>query len=212
MPPRRSSNPGREPTMPPPSLKLVPKAAPPRAPVKAIEPPSEKYLAEPMPLANYDRAIRAAVARASRGIAWPSLVSAWADWYSTSGSRSRQADGAGQQGATQGGPLRAVRAGVRAGRQHTLHPTPAAGPSLRRSSLAGVSVQPDASVVPADAAVGLECDQSTCVGVSRHHERMVTFTARQALDIGEPDQFRLDQPRDACRGRWKPAAKTCFRA
>src|SRR5512137_1919928 len=48
---------------------------------KAVEPPSEEYLAEPVPLANYDRAIRAAVARASRGIAWPSLVSAWADWY-----------------------------------------------------------------------------------------------------------------------------------
>ena len=67
--------------MPQPALKLVSNAAPPRAPKKAIEPPSEEYLAEPMPLANYDRAIRAAVARASRGIAWPSLVSAWADWY-----------------------------------------------------------------------------------------------------------------------------------
>ena len=54
---------------------------PPRVALKAIEPPSEEFLAEPVPLANYDRAIRAAVARASRGIAWPSLVSAWADWY-----------------------------------------------------------------------------------------------------------------------------------
>jgi polyhydroxyalkanoate synthase subunit PhaC len=53
----------------------------PRPVPRAIEPPSEEYLAEPVPLANYDRAIRAAVARASRGIAWPSLVSAWADWY-----------------------------------------------------------------------------------------------------------------------------------
>jgi polyhydroxyalkanoate synthase len=57
------------------------KETPPRPVLKAVEPPSEEYLAEPVPLANYDRAIRAAVARASRGIAWPSLVSAWADWY-----------------------------------------------------------------------------------------------------------------------------------
>lgn len=55
--------------------------SPPRATIKAIEPPSEEFLAGPVPLANTDRAIRASVARASRGIAWPSLVSAWADWY-----------------------------------------------------------------------------------------------------------------------------------
>ena len=40
-----------------------------RAPRRvAVEPPAEKFLAEPVPLANYDRSIRAAVARARRGI------------------------------------------------------------------------------------------------------------------------------------------------
>jgi hypothetical protein len=51
---------GKEPAMPTRGLKLVSKSGPPRAPTKAIELPSEEYLAELMPPASKAQLRRAA--------------------------------------------------------------------------------------------------------------------------------------------------------
>ncbi len=176
-----------------PSLKLVSKSAPPRAPAKAIEPPSEEYLAEPVPLANYDRAIRAAVARASRGIAWPSLVSAWADWYFHLASA----------------PGKQMELVSKAQRK-------AARLALYALECAHGAAAPCITPLPQDRRFDDPSWQefpfnlihqsflltqqwvwnatSHVRGVSRHHERMVTFTARQALDVVSPTNFIWTNP------------------
>jgi len=165
--------------------------APPRA--AAIEPPSEEFLAEPVPLANYDRAIRAAVARASRGIAWPSLVAAWADWYwhlaAAPGKQMELASKA-QRKASRFA-LYAMQA-AQGGCPPCIEPLP----QDRRF------VDPAWQQWPYNLMYQsflltqqwLWNATSHVTGVSRHHERMVTFTARQALDVVSPTNFVWTNP------------------
>ena len=185
--------------MPKTPLQLVPGRAggsevpPPRPALKAVEPPSEEYLAEPVPLANYDRAIRAAVARASRGIAWPSLVSAWADWYW-------------HLAAAPGKQMELASKAQRKASRFALYAT---------ECMQGVT-PPCIEPLPQDRRFAAPAWQqwpfnlihqsflltqqwlwnatNHVTGVTRHHERMVTFTARQALDVASPTNFVWTNP------------------
>ncbi len=179
--------------MPTPSLKLVPKTAPPRNSIRAIEPPSEKYLAEPMPLANYDRAIRAAVARASRGIAWPSLVSAWADWYwHLAAAPGKQMELASKA------QRKASRFALYALECAQGEAAPCIEPLPQDHRFADPAWQDfpfnlvHQSFLLMQQWIWNATNQVR--GVSRHHERMVTFTARQALDVMSPTNFVWTNP------------------
>ena len=168
----------------PPSPRPVPQAA---------EPPSEEYLAEPVPLANYDRAIRAAVARASRGIAWPSLVSAWADWYW-------------HLAAAPGKQMELASKAQRKAARFALY----AMESLQGETAPCIEPLPQDRrfVDPAWQQAPFNLIHQSFLltqqwlwnatnhvtGVSRHHERMVTFTARQALDVASPTNFVWTNP------------------
>ena len=175
------------------SVVPVPGAAPPRAVPKAVEPPSEEYLAEPMPLANYDRAIRAAVARASRGIAWPSLVSAWADWYwhlaSAPGKQMELASKA-QRKASRFA-LYALES-QREGAAPCIEPLP----QDRRFVDPGWQEPPFNLMYQSFLLLQQWLWNATnhVKGVTRHHERVVTFTARQALDVLSPTNFIWSNP------------------
>jgi polyhydroxyalkanoate synthase len=186
------------------SLKLVPPRAgksggevppppPPRPRVQAVEPPSEEYLAEPVPLANYDRAIRAAVARASRGIAWPSLVSAWADWYwhlaSAPGKQMELASKA-QRKASRFA-LYATES-LQGGAAPCIEPLP----QDRRFVDPGWQEPPFNLMYQSFLLTQQWLWNATnhVTGVTRHHERVVTFTARQALDVVSPTNFVWTNP------------------
>jgi polyhydroxyalkanoate synthase len=164
-----------------------------RPALKAVEPPSEEYLAEPVPLANYDRAIRAAVARASRGIAWPSLVSAWADWYwhlaAAPGKQMELASKA-QRKASRFGlyALECAQGDAAA----CIEPLP----QDRRFVDARWQETPFNLIYQSFllAQQWLWNATNHVTGVSRHHERMVTFTARQALDVVSPTNFVWTNP------------------
>jgi polyhydroxyalkanoate synthase len=166
---------------------------PPRPRLKAVEPPSEEYLAEPVPLANYDRAIRAAVARASRGIAWPSLVSAWADWYW-------------HLAAAPGKQMELASKAQRKASRFALYATEAMQgetapcieplPQDRRFDAPGWQDWPFNLIHQSFLLTQQWLWNATnhVKGVSRHHERMVTFTARQALDVLSPTNFVWTNP------------------
>jgi polyhydroxyalkanoate synthase len=179
--------------MPQPALKLVSNAAPPRAPKKAIEPPSEQYLAEPMPLANYDRAIRAAVARASRGIAWPSLVSAWADWYfHLAAAPGKQMELASKA------QRKAARFALYALECAQGDSAPCIEPLPQDRRFADPAWQEFPFNLMHQSFLLMQQWMWNATnhvrGVSRHHERMVTFTARQALDVASPTNFLWTNP------------------
>jgi polyhydroxyalkanoate synthase len=183
------------------SLKLVAgragrggKETPPPRPVpKAVEPPSEEYLAEPVPLANYDRAIRAAVARASRGIAWPSLVSAWADWYW-------------HLAAAPGKQMELASKAQRKAARFALYATECTQgeappcieplPQDRRFADPAWQQWPFNLIHQSFLLTQQWLWNATnhVTGVTRHHERMVTFTARQALDVVSPTNFVWTNP------------------
>jgi polyhydroxyalkanoate synthase len=159
----------------------------------AVEPPSEEYLAEPMPLANYDRAIRAAVARASRGIAWPSLVSAWADWYW-------------HLAAAPGKQMELASKAVRKASRFALFTAEATrgecAPCIDPLPQDRRFVDPRWQDYPFNLIYQsflltqqwLWNATNHVTGVTRHHERMVTFTARQALDVWSPTNFVWTNP------------------
>ena len=167
--------------------------AAPRPRLKAIEPPSEEYLAEPVPLANYDRAIRAAVARASRGIAWPSLVSAWADWYW-------------HLAAAPGKQMELASKAQRKASRFALYaleclqgetaPCIEPLPQDHRFDHPGWQQPPFNLIYQAFLLTQQWLWNATnhVKGVTRHHERMVTFTARQALDVVSPSNFLWTNP------------------
>ena len=166
---------------------------PSRAAASAVEPPSEEYLAEPVPLANYDRAIRAAVARASRGIAWPSLVSAWADWYW-------------HLAAAPGKQLELVSKAQRKASRFALYAMECAqgetAPCIEPLPQDRRFVHPKWEQWPFNlihqsfllTQQWLWNATNHVAGVTRHHERMVTFTARQALDVFSPTNFVWTNP------------------
>ncbi len=168
-------------------------SGPPRTAPAAVEPPSEEYLAEPVPLANYDRAIRAAVARASRGIAWPSLVSAWADWYwhlaAAPGKQMELASKAQRKAARFA--FYALQC-VQGERTPCIEPLP----QDRRFGDPGWQQPPFNLIYQSFLLVQQWLWNATnhVTGVTRHHERMVTFTGRQALDVLSPSNFVCSNP------------------
>ena len=171
----------------------------PRVPRRvAIDPPAEKFLAEPVPLANYDRSIRAAVSRASRGIAWPSLVSAWADWYwhlaSAPGKQMELASKAQRKAAKYA--LYALEA-MRGETEPCIDPLP-----QDRRFVDPAWQQPPFNLVHQGFLLMQQWIWNATnhvAGVSRHHERMVTFTARQMLDVLSPTNFLPTNPEAIAR-------------
>jgi polyhydroxyalkanoate synthase len=160
---------------------------------KAVEPPSEEYLAEPVPLANYDRAIRAAVARASRGIAWPSLVSAWADWYwHLAAAPGKQMELASKA------QRKAARFALYATESVQGETAPCIEPLPQDRRFADPAwQQPPFNLIHQSFLLTQQWlwnATNHVTGVSRHHERMVTFTARQALDVMSPTNFVWTNP------------------
>jgi len=177
----------------PPRKTTNPPAPPARIPAKVTEAPPEKFLAEPVPLANYDRSIRAAVARASRGIAWPSLVSAWADWYW-------------HLAAAPGKQMELASKAQRKAAKYALYTLECAQgesepcidplPQDRRFVHPAWQQPPFNMFYQSFLLVQQWIWNATnrVTGVSRHHERMVTFTARQALDVLSPSNFIATNP------------------
>jgi polyhydroxyalkanoate synthase subunit PhaC len=171
----------------------------PRVPRRvAIDPPAEKFLAEPVPLANYDRSIRAAVSRASRGIAWPSLVSAWADWYwhlaSAPGKQMELASKAQRKAAKYA--LFALEA-MRGETEPCIDPLP-----QDRRFVDPAWQQPPFNLFHQGFLLMQQWiwnATNQVAGVSRHHERMVTFTARQMLDVLSPTNFLPTNPEAIAR-------------
>jgi polyhydroxyalkanoate synthase subunit PhaC len=177
----------------PPRKTTNPPAPPARVPAKVTEAPPEKFLAEPVPLANYDRSIRAAVARASRGIAWPSLVSAWADWYwhlaAAPGKQMELASKAQRKAAKFG--LYAFECAQGAS-EPCIDPLP-----QDRRFVHPAWQQPPFNMIHQSFLLMQQWiwnATNRVTGVSRHHERMVTFTARQALDVLSPSNFIATNP------------------
>ena len=168
----------------------------PRPSIKAIDPPSEEYLAEPVPLANTDRAIRAAVARASRGIAWPSLVSAWADWYwqlaAAPGKQMELASKAQRKAA------RLAMYAIECTRCEHCSAAPCIEPLPQDRRFVDPAWQqwPFNLIYQSFLLTQQWVWNATnhVIGVSRHHERMVSFTARQALDVLSPSNFVATNP------------------
>lgn len=168
-------------------------ASPLRAVPKALELPSEEYLAEPVPLANYDRAIRAAVARASRGIAWPSLVSAWADWYwhlaSAPGKQMELASKA---------QRKASRFALYALESLQGESAPCIEPLPQDRRFVDPAWQEPPFNLMYQSFLLMQQwiwnATNHVTGVTRHHERMMTFTARQALDVFSPTNFVWSNP------------------
>jgi polyhydroxyalkanoate synthase len=164
-----------------------------RPPKHVAEPPQERFLAEPVPLANYDRAIRAAVARASRGIAWPSLVSASADWYwhlaSAPGKQMELASKAQRKAARY---ALYVMESLLYGAEPCIEPLP----QDRRFAHPAWQQPPFNLVYQAFLLLQQWVWNATnhVAGVSRHHERMVSFAARQILDVASPSNFLLTNP------------------
>jgi polyhydroxyalkanoate synthase subunit PhaC len=163
----------------------------PRTP--AAEPPPEKFLAEPVPLANYDRAIRAGVARASRGIAWPSLMAAWADWYrhlaSAPGKQMELASKAQRKAAKFA--LYALES-MQGESEPCIEPLP-----QDRRFTDPAWQQPPFNLIHQGFLLWQQWiwnATNRVAGVSRHHERMVTFTARQMLDVMSPSNFITTNP------------------
>ncbi len=163
----------------------------PRTP--APEPPPEKFLAEPVPLANYDRAIRAGVARASRGIAWPSLMAAWADWYrhlaSAPGKQMELASKAQRKAAKFA--LYALES-MQGETEPCIEPLP-----QDRRFVDPAWQQPPFNLIHQGFLLWQQWiwnATNRVAGVSRHHERMVTFTSRQMLDVMSPTNFIATNP------------------
>src|SRR5512139_2231360 len=184
------------------AVPLVPAEARPRPAGAAVvpftrrpapEPPPEKFLAEPVPLANYDRAIRAGVARASRGIAWPSLMAAWADWYrhlaSAPGKQMELASKAQRKAAKFA--LYALES-LQGEAEPCIEPLP-----QDRRFTDPAWQQPPFNLIHQSFLLWQQWiwnATNRVAGVSRHHERMVTFTARQMLDILSPTNFLPTNP------------------
>lgn len=151
-------------------------------------------LAEPVPLANLDRALRAGIARASRGIAWPSLLTAWNDWFI------HLATAPGKQAEL---VSKAWRKSARLGRY-------AAECALAKDSAPCIEPLPQDRRFRDPAwqqfpfnlvyqAFLLQqqwwWNATTDVkGVSLPHQRLVSFVARQWLDVMSPSNFVATNP------------------
>jgi polyhydroxyalkanoate synthase len=156
-------------------------------------PVSEPHLAEPIPLANIDRALRAAIARVSRGIAWPSLFAAYTDWFF------HLATAPGKQMEL---VAKALRKGTRLARyaiesaQQPSEPCIEPLPQDRRFS------DPAWQAFPFNLIYQSFLLQqqwwwnatSDVKGVSEHHQRLISFVARQALDVASPSNFIATNP------------------
>jgi len=159
-----------------------------------LSPPIEEpRLAEPVPLANVDRALRAAVARASRGIAWPSLLAAYSDWFF------HLATAPGKQMEL---VAKAARKSARLARY--------AVESAIASCEACIEPLPQDRRFRDPAWQGFPFNliyQSFLLqqqwwwnatndvkGVSEHHQRLNSFVARQMLDVMSPSNFIATNP------------------
>jgi polyhydroxyalkanoate synthase len=170
-----------------------PESEPPRVRRPAAGPVSERYLSEPVPLANIDRSLRAAVARSSRGIAWPSLVAAYADWFwhlaAAPGKRMELVSKAQRKWARL--VLHALES-----LQQPCDPCIEPLPQDRRFADPAWQEPPFNLIYQAFLLQQQWWWNATndVKGVSQHHERLVSFMARQWLDLVSPSNFVFSNP------------------
>jgi len=151
-------------------------------------------LAEPVPLANLDRALRAGIARASRGIAWPSLLTAWNDWFI------HLATAPGKQAEL---VSKAWRKSARLGRYAAecalaKDSTPCIEPLPQDRRFRDPAWQQFPFNLVYQAFLLQQqwwWNATTDVkGVSPPHQRLVSFVARQWLDVMSPSNFVATNP------------------
>jgi len=151
------------------------------------------HLAEPIPLANIDRALRAAVARVSRGIAWPSLFAAYSDWlFHLATAPGKQMELVAKAARKQS---RLVRYAVESAQQE-CEPCIEPLPQDRRFRDPGWQTFPFNLVYQAFLLQQQWWWNATTdvKGVSEHHQRVAAFIARQALDVVSPSNFVVTNP------------------
>jgi polyhydroxyalkanoate synthase subunit PhaC len=153
----------------------------------------EPRLSEPVPLANIDRALRAAVARSSRGIAWPSLMAAYSDWFF------HLATAPGKQmelGA------KAVRKSARLARYAVESAATPCEPCIEPLPQDRRFRDPAWQVFPFNLVYQSFLLQqqwwwnatNDVKGMSEHHQRLISFMARQILDVVSPSNFIPTNP------------------
>jgi len=156
--------------------------------------PDSPRLAEPVPLADFDRALRAASARVSHGIAWPSLLTAWSDWAI------HLATAPGKQAEL---VAKAWRKGARLAR-HAFEraQSPNADPCIEPLPQDRRFRDPAWQQFPFDLVYQAFLLQqqwwwnatTDVKGVTAPHQRLVSFVARQALDVLSPSNFVATNP------------------
>jgi polyhydroxyalkanoate synthase len=153
----------------------------------------EHYLASPVPLAHLDRGLRAAVARASRGVAWPSLLAAYADWYwhlaAAPGKQMELVAKAQRKWA------RFVHYALTL-MQEPCEPCIEPLPQDRRFSDPAWQEPPFNLIYQAFLLQQQWWWNATSdvKGVSAQHQRLVSFMARQWLDLASPSNFIATNP------------------
>jgi polyhydroxyalkanoate synthase len=156
-------------------------------------PVPEPRLAEPIPLANIDRALRAAIARVSRGIAWPSLFAAYSDWlFHLATAPGKQMELIAKAVRKQ---TRLARHAIESGVQ-TCEACIEPLPQDRRFKDPAWQEFPFNLIYQAFLLQQQWWWNATTdvKGVSELHQRMVAFVARQALDVVSPSNFVATNP------------------
>jgi polyhydroxyalkanoate synthase len=152
------------------------------------------HLAEPIPLAQQDRAVRAAIARTFHGFSPNALLLAWIDWAS------HLAASPGKQAELVNKAMRKwwrlVLFSLEAVAQRNPEPSIEPLPQDHRFDHPAWQQWPYNFIYQAfllqqqwwwNATSGV-------VGVTRHHEQVMTFLARQALDMVSPSNFIVTNP------------------
>ncbi|MCC6608810.1 MAG: polyhydroxyalkanoic acid synthase [Burkholderiales bacterium] len=158
-----------------------------------LQRPSERFLAEPVPLSIHDRSLRAAVARAFQGISPTAGLEAYADWLL------HLAMSPGKQAELVAKALRkAHRFSLYAMESATRKMEPCIDPLPQdhRFRHAGWQHWPFNLVYQAFLLSQQWWWNATTdvKGVSRHHEQVVSFAARQMLDVFSPSNFVPTNP------------------
>ncbi len=153
----------------------------------------EPHLAEPVPLANVDRALRAAIARASRGIAWPSLMAAYTDWFfHLATAPGKQMELVAKVARKQARFARYAVECLGGESAPCIEPLP----QDRRFHDPAWKAFPFNLIYQAFLLQQQWWWNATTdvKGVSEHHQRLISFVARQALDVWSPSNFVATNP------------------
>ena len=146
-------------------------------------------------ITNFDRLIRARIGKQSLGLSPPGLMLVYLDWLvHLAFSPGKQLDLARKLPA-QGPAVRPLRRPVaRRPGDAARHRAAAPGPAASPTRLAALALQPVPPVVPARCSSGCTTPTTGVPGCRRHDEEVVTFVARQLLDVFAPTNFPCTNP------------------